>query len=356
MKLIELCRPRAFKYGLGALSLCVVAVGTSASTPDLVTSSDPTLLSKQPPAESSAAPGVATPADRERRLAEKSLTPGSPVLIRIFKAEAELELWMEKDGRFERFATYPICFWSGTLGPKLKEGDRQAPEGFYAIRSEQVHRKGRWKDAFDIGYPNIVDRANGRTGSAILIHGGCQSIGCYAMTNSVMAEIFALSEQALFQGQSQIPVHVFPFRMTDENLAAYASHPWHRFWTNLKEAHDLFDRTHIQPAVAMCGRRYLIGDGSLPGNAAALDALVSDERECEVDEPQPTLQEIAEARKLTPKATRAQVIAAVPVASRKVSSRRIVGRNVRQNYAAARKARMATFAKRTAYSGRVRAH
>lgn len=336
--------------------MCVVAAGAAASAPDLVTSSDPASHPKQPVAESVATPGVATPADRDRRLAEKDLTLGSPVMIRIFKAEAEVEVWMQKDGRFERFATYPICYWSGTLGPKLKEGDRQSPEGFYSIGTDQVHRKGRWKHAFDIGYPNAIDRASGRTGSAILMHGGCQSIGCYAMTNSVMEEIFALGEQAMLQGQQQVPVHVFPFRMTDANLAAYATHPWRGFWTNLKEAYDIFERTHVPPAVAMCGRKYLIGDASLTGNAAALDALASDERECAEDDPQPTLQEIAAARRLTPTATRAQVIAAIPVARRQASSRKFVGRNVRQNYAAARKARMANFARRTAYSGRARAN
>ena len=165
---------------------------------------------------------------RDRRLADKGLAAGSPMLIRIFKAEFELELWMRKGERFELFATYPICYWSGTLGPKLHEGDKQAPEGFYAVGLNQIHRRGRWPRSLNIGYPNALDRAHARTGSLILVHGGCTSTGCFAMTNPVMAEIYALAEQALQQGQERIPIHVFPFRMTEANLAARGAAHQHR--------------------------------------------------------------------------------------------------------------------------------
>ena len=126
-------------------------------------------------------------------------------MIRIFKAESELELWMQKDDRFELFATYSICKWSGKLGPKQHEGDRQAPEGMYAVGMPQIHRKGRWPRALNIGYPNAFDRAMDRTGSYILVHGGCSSTGCFAMTNQQMEEIYRLSEEALKQGQTHIP-------------------------------------------------------------------------------------------------------------------------------------------------------
>ena len=171
-------------------------------------------------------------ADRDRRLGEKGMTAGSPVMIRIFKADFELELWLLKDGRFELFATYPICFWSGGLGPKLREGDRQAPEGIYSVGTEQLHWKGRQPRSLDLGFPNALDRANARTGSYILVHGGCQSIGCYAMTNPIMEEIFSLSEQALRQGQDRIQVQAFPFRMTEDNLKNFAQRPWYQFWAN----------------------------------------------------------------------------------------------------------------------------
>src|SRR5262245_49410414 len=124
-----------------------------------------------------------TAADRQRRLEEKGMTAGSAVMIRIFKAESELEVWLQKEDRFELFAIYPICFWSGRLGPKVREGDRQAPEGFYMVTTQQLHRRGRHPRSLDLGYPNALDRAYARTGSYILLHGGCRSIGCYAMTN-----------------------------------------------------------------------------------------------------------------------------------------------------------------------------
>jgi murein L,D-transpeptidase YafK len=204
---------------------------------------------------------------RERRLADKALTAGSPILIRIFKAEFELELWMRKGDRFELFATYPICYWSGTLGPKLHKGDKQAPEGFYAVGLNQIHRRGRWPRSLNIGYPNALDRAHARTGSLILLHGGCTSTGCFAMTNSVMAEIYALAEQALQQGQDRIPIHVFPFRMTEANFAARTSAhaEWRAFWLNLKVGYDLFEHTRVPPKVGICNKQYAVTAGDLTG-------------------------------------------------------------------------------------------
>jgi murein L,D-transpeptidase YafK len=206
---------------------------------------------------------------RDRRLADKGLTAGSPILIRIFKAEFELELWMRKGDRFELFATYPICYWSGTLGPKLHEGDKQAPEGFYAVGLNQIHRRGRWPRSLNIGYPNALDRAHARTGSLILVHGGCTSTGCFAMTNPVMAEIYTLAEQALQQGQDRIPIHVFPFRMTDANFAArtLAHAEWRAFWLNLKAGYDLFERTRVPPKVGICNRQYAVSAGDPTGGA-----------------------------------------------------------------------------------------
>ena len=206
--------------------------------------------------------------ERDRRLAEKGMSAGSPILIRIFKAEFELELWIRKDERFELFATYAVCYWSGTLGPKLHEGDKQAPEGFYAVGLNQIHRRGRWPRSLNIGYPNTLDRAYARTGSLILVHGGCTSTGCFAMTNPVMAEIYALAEQALQHGQERIPIHVFPFRMTEANLAArVAAHAeWRAFWLNLKLGYDLFERTRVPPKVGICNKQYAVSAGDLTGD------------------------------------------------------------------------------------------
>jgi hypothetical protein len=194
------------------------------------------------------------------------MTAGSPVMIRIFKQESELELWIVSQGRFELFATYPICFWSGKLGPKLREGDRQAP---YSVSLDQLYEKGRRPRSFDIGFPNAFDRAFARTGSYILVHGGCSSIGCFAMTNPVMDEIYALSERALREGQDRIDVHVFPFRMTETNLAVHAESRWHGFWLNLKEAYDAFERTRVPPRVGICDRRYIVDESGLANEAVA---------------------------------------------------------------------------------------
>jgi murein L,D-transpeptidase YafK len=204
-------------------------------------------------------------ADRNRRLAEKGMRAGSPVLIRIFKAEFELELWLRKDDRFELFATYPICYWSGILGPKTHEGDRQAPEGFYDVGLNQIHRHGRWPRSLNIGYPNALDRAYARTGSLILVHGGCTSIGCFAMTNPLMEEIYSLVEQALQEGQPRVSVHVFPFRMTEANLAAHAHDEWSSFWQSLKPAYDLFESTRLPPRIGVCNKQYIVGAGDVSG-------------------------------------------------------------------------------------------
>jgi murein L,D-transpeptidase YafK len=250
----------------------------------------------------------------ERRLAERGMRIGSPVLIRIFKSEAELEVWMHAGTRFELFATYPICNWSGALGPKLTEGDKQSPEGLYSIGRRQLRRSARWHRSLDIGFPNAFDRSLKRTGSDVLLHGGCTSTGCYAMTDAAIEEIFRLSEKALARGQARIQVHAFPFRMTAENLALHASSEWNGFWANLREAYDLFERTRLPPSVRVCESRYLVSENdhgdSCPVRVSA----------------------VATPRSQTPEARQS---ADVPAA------RRRPGRNVMQAYAAARRARLA---------------
>lgn len=203
------------------------------------------------------------------RLAEQGVAEDAPLFIRVFKAESEMEVWTgDESGRYSLFATYPICYWSGTLGPKQKEGDKQAPEGFYTVNMEQsIHKGAKWEKALNVGYPNAFDKVNLRSGSYILIHGGCASIGCFAMTNAVSQEIYKLATQALEAGQPHIPVHVFPFRMTEGNLAKYNAPEWRSFWANLKQGYDLFERTHRPPRVSVCGPRY----GFTP--ASRLEAL-----------------------------------------------------------------------------------
>lgn len=202
------------------------------------------------------------------RLKAKGLAAGAALFIRVFKAESELEVWMRKGDEFELFATYPICHWAGTIGPKLREGDKQNPEGFYSVGARQLHRIGRWPRSLNLGFPNTFDRAHGRTGSYILVHGGCSSAGCFAMTNAVMAEIFSLTESALRAGQGRVDVHVFPFRMTDANLKTHEASPWIDFWRNLREGYDAFEQTKLPPRVGICDRRYVI-EPQRPGEVGA---------------------------------------------------------------------------------------
>jgi murein L,D-transpeptidase YafK len=207
-------------------------------------------------------PGTPDLARLDERLATHGVKLGVPVVLRIFKLDSELELWVEKDGRFVRFATYPICLWSGRLGPKLKEGDKQAPEGFYTVASEQLNPNSRWHRAFNLGYPNAFDEAQGRYGSFLMVHGGCSSIGCYAMTDPVVDELWQFVTAALEQGQARVPVHVFPFRMTDRNLAARKGQRWGSFWTDLKRGYDMFEASHLPPVVSVCKARYVFEPGT----------------------------------------------------------------------------------------------
>jgi murein L,D-transpeptidase YafK len=203
----------------------------------------------------------------DARLQHQGLTLGTPAFIRIFKLESELELWLEKDGRFARFATYPICNWSGRLGPKLAEGDLQAPEGFYTVTKEQLNPDSCCDKAFNLGYPNAYDEGLRRTGSFIMIHGGCSSIGCFAMTDPVIEELWRIVTAALDSGEPSVPVHVFPFRMTDANIAVRRSYGWNPFWKDLQAGYGAFETAGVPPVVSVCNGRYVIesGKGKSPG-------------------------------------------------------------------------------------------
>jgi murein L,D-transpeptidase YafK len=206
------------------------------------------------------APLAGTPdlADLPGRLSAKGLFPGAPVFIRIFKREFELELWIKRDEHFGLFATYPICRWSGRLGPKLAEGDGQAPEGFYTVDAGALNPASRWHRSFNLGFPNAFDRAHNRTGSLVMVHGGCGSVGCFAMTDPVVDEIWRLVTAALKGGQKRFHVHIFPFRMTKANLADREHHQWSAFWRDLEQGYDVFEATRVPPRIAVCGGLYTV--------------------------------------------------------------------------------------------------
>ena len=199
----------------------------------------------------------------ERMLAtlkEKHMEKDSPILMRVFKEEAELEVWKQDDsGRFALLRTYPICRWSGELGPKFKTGDRQAPEGFYAITPGLMNPDSSQYLAINTGFPNAYDRANSRTGAFLMIHGGCSSAGCYAMTDEQIAEIYALGREAFFGGQRSFQLQAYPFRMTPLNMARHRNSPHLAFWKMIKEGHDHFEVTHLEPKVDVCEKRYVFG-------------------------------------------------------------------------------------------------
>jgi len=203
----------------------------------------------------------------------KNMDKGSPILVRLFKSEAELEVWKkDRSGQFALLKTYPICRWSGDLGPKIKEGDRQAPEGFYTITPAQMNPNSSYYLAFNMGYPNAFDRSLGRTGSNLMIHGDCSSRGCYAMTDEQISEIYALGRESFFGGQKAFQVQAYPFRMTAENMAKHRNSKHMAFWKNIKQGYDHFEVTRQQPRVSVCERRYVFDavtpDGS-PLNASS---------------------------------------------------------------------------------------
>lgn len=201
----------------------------------------------------------------------KGTTKHSPILVRAFKKEAELEIWkMKADGTYALLKTYPVCRWSGQLGPKKREGDRQVPEGFYSVSPGLMNPNSNYYLSFNIGYPNAYDRAHGYTGGLIMVHGACSSAGCFSMTDEQMAEIYAIAREAFAGGQRSIQVQSLPFRMTPQNMARYRLDPNMKFWNQIKEGYDHFETTKREPQVAFCGRRYVFNATS--ANGAPLDA------------------------------------------------------------------------------------
>ena len=198
----------------------------------------------------------------------KNMDKDSPILVRTFKEESELEVWkQDRTGRYALLKTYPICRWSGELGPKFREGDRQAPEGFYNITPGQMNPNSQFYLSFDLGYPNAYDRSHGRTGANLMVHGDCSSRGCYSMTDEQIAEIYALGREAFFGGQKSFQVQAYPFRMTAENLAKHRNNPHMAFWKMLKRGNDHFEVTRLEPKVNVCDKHYVF-DAYAPGDTS----------------------------------------------------------------------------------------
>jgi murein L,D-transpeptidase YafK len=235
-------------------SLLIAALGIAGCTDSSVNDFVPQYADKQLP---------------QKILAEmkaKDMDKNAPIMARIFKEENTVEIWKQKrNGRYDIIATYPICKWSGKLGPKYTEGDRQAPEGFYTVRPSQMNPKSSYHLAFNIGFPNVYDRANGRTGANLMVHGACSSSGCYSMTDPQIEEIYAFGRDAFQGGQTEFQIQAFPFRMTAANMARYRNDPNYDFWKMLKVGYDNFEITKVPPKVDVCEKRYVFNQMPVNG-------------------------------------------------------------------------------------------
>src|SRR5215203_3284813 len=213
---------------------------------------------------------VPIPSSTMALMSSKGMSPSDPILIRAYKKESEMEVWKRgRDGRYALLRTLPICRWSGQLGPKLRQGDRQAPEGFYTVTPAQMNPNSAYYLSFDTGYPNAFDRSFGRNGGDIMVHGACSSRGCFAMTDQNIAEIYAIAREALSAGQRGFQFQSYPFRMTAENVAKHRLDPNIAFWKNLKEGADAFEVTKEEVRVAVGRGRY---EFNLDSDAASVVA------------------------------------------------------------------------------------
>lgn len=211
-------------------------------------------------------------------MATRGTDAASPIVLRAYKKESEIEVWKRNAaGRYVPIKTYPICRWSGQLGPKTKTGDRQTPEGFYTVAKSQMNPNSRYYLSFDVGYPNAYDRAHGSTGSAVMVHGVCSSMGCFAMTDAVAGELFSIAREAFSGGQRAFQFQSFPFRMTAANMARHRTDPNIAFWRQLKEGSDRFEATGEEPVVSVSGGRYAFAPSPDPAKEAAFTALHKDE-------------------------------------------------------------------------------
>ncbi|SIQ65808.1 Murein L,D-transpeptidase YafK [Rhizobium sp. RU35A] len=205
---------------------------------------------------------------------KKNMPRNSPIMIRVFKEEGKMEIWKAKaDNRFDKIAEYDICAWSGKLGPKVKEGDRQAPEGFYNLTPAHLNPNSKYYLAINTGFPNRYDAANGRSGSNLMIHGACSSSGCYSMTDQQILEIYAFARDAFRGGQTSVQLEAFPFRMTAENMARHRNSENLEFWKMLKVGYDHFEVTKRPPEVNVCEKKYVFnqqvqGSGGFSPTAA----------------------------------------------------------------------------------------
>lgn len=195
----------------------------------------------------------------KKRLATLGVDSNSlQMFIRIFKEEAQLEVWVKsnKNPAYQLYQTYPICASSGTLGPKRCQGDYQVPEGFYHVSVFNPY--SNFYVSLGVSYPNASDNIFGCSrdkGGAIMIHGNCVTIGCIPITDDKIQEVYVMAVEAKNAGQQNIPIHIFPARISTEKLAAikkqYPDKIVQTFWDNLKEGYDKFETSKLVPDVTI---------------------------------------------------------------------------------------------------------
>lgn len=183
---------------------------------------------------------------------------GSPVYIQIFKQERTLELYAKYQDKFRLVGSYRVCNFSGGLGNKRREGDFKSPEGFYNVDINHLKPDSKFYRAINIGFPNEYDRAQGYSGNYLMIHGDCMSVGCYAMTDAYMGEIYNYVEAAFQNGQRDININIYPFRMTDENMRLHRNSYYINFWRELQPGYTYFEQNHQPPSIIVSNGKYVL--------------------------------------------------------------------------------------------------
>ncbi|TCC87140.1 L,D-transpeptidase family protein [Pedobacter hiemivivus] len=198
----------------------------------------------------------------QKELTQAGIKGAFKLYLAAYKSEGKLELWLQsgKEKTYKLFKTYNFCAHSGMLGPKIKEGDLQTPEGFYSINV--FNPESKFHLSLGVDYPNEIDTQRSgqeKPGGDIYIHGNCVTVGCIPLTDEKIKEVYVLAVEAKNAGQLQIPVHVFPFKMTQQNLNKYlVQFPAQKaFWKNLQPGYAYFERHNVPPNILMQKDKYL---------------------------------------------------------------------------------------------------
>jgi murein L,D-transpeptidase YafK len=196
----------------------------------------------------------------EKKVIANQLTLNNINIILIaYKDNDLLEIYAKskEEKTYKKITSYEICARSGELGPKRKRGDFQVPEGFYHI--DRFNPTSNFYLSLGINYPNLSDRRKSKfsnLGGDIFIHGSCATIGCLPMTDDYIKEIYLLAIHAKNNGQEKIPVYVFPFKMTDDNMTSYIAKNKENkelisFWNNIKTGYDRFVKNREELTISI---------------------------------------------------------------------------------------------------------